>query len=225
MRLPSLPGPRDVWQLLERSADSVDQLLATVPRVVALVGEAERLLAVGPRVVALVAEAERVVAVVPRVVALVDDAERLLVDAGAVIDRIEGTRESAQAVADRTDVVVGRADALLRTLVPLNDRLKRLLDDLQPPLTSLQPVLERLAETTSPAEVDAMVQLVDHLPVIASTVETDIVPVLNTLGTVAPDLHDLLDVSRELNEMLGHVPGLSRIKDRVETQQAANGSG
>ena len=46
-------------------------------------------------------------------------------------------------------------------------------------------------------------------------------PVMTTLGTVAPDLHDLLDVSRELNEMLGKLPGLGRIKRRVEEEQAA----
>ena len=52
-------------------------------------------------------------------------------------------------------------------------------------------------------------------------VERDVLPVMTTLGTVAPDLHDLLDVSRELNEMLGKLPGLGRIKRRVEEEQEA----
>ena len=43
MRLP-VPGPRDVLSVLERGAGSVEQLLAAVPRLVALVGDAERLL-------------------------------------------------------------------------------------------------------------------------------------------------------------------------------------
>ena len=90
----------------------------------------------------------------------------------------------------------------------------------------LQPQLSlQLAETTAPHEVDAMVELIDHLPVLARKMETDIIPVLDSLSTVAPDLHDLLDVSRELNEMLAKIPGMGRVKDRVEKQQEEEGRG
>jgi hypothetical protein len=51
-------------------------------------------------------------------------------------------------------------------------------------------------------------------------VERDLLPVMRTLGTVAPDVHDLLDVSRELNGMLAKLPGMGRIKKRVDEQQA-----
>ena len=50
-------------------------------------------------------------------------------------------------------------------------------------------------------------QLIDHLPDLTERVERDVLPVMATLGTVAPDIHDLLDVSRELNEMLAKLPG------------------
>ena len=180
MRIPSVPGPRDVWQILERSADSVEQLLAAVPRALTLIGEAETLMA---------------------------QARRL-------VDGIEIASASAQSAVDR-------ADTLLESLVPLNDRLVKLLDTLEPPLTTLQPTLERLAETTSPQEVDAMVTLVDHLPALAEKMETDIIPILDSMGSVAPDVHDLLDVSRELNEMLGQIPGMSRMKRRIDDQQEA----
>lgn len=191
MRLPSVPGPRDVWQLLERSAESVEQLLAAVPRMIALLDQAERL--------------------VERTSVLLEDIER--------------TRAGADAVVRRTDQVVDRSEDLLVTLVPLNDRMATLLDALEPPLTGLQPVLQRLADTTSPAEVDAMVHLVDQLPGLADKLQAEIVPILDSLETVAPDLHDLLDVSRELNEMLGQIPGLRSLKKRVEEQQEEEGRG
>jgi hypothetical protein len=35
---------------------------------------------------------------------------------------------------------------------------------------------------------------------------------MQVLSSVAPDLHDLLDTSRELNEMLARVPGISRLR-------------
>jgi hypothetical protein len=49
--------------------------------------------------------------------------------------------------------------------------------------------------------------------------EAEILPILATFGTVAPDVRDLLDTTMELNEILGSVPGLGRIKKRVEERQ------
>ena len=168
---------------------------------------------------------ETLLGAVPRLLSLLDQAEEVLGRVGGLLDRIEETRQGADAVVARTDATVGRAEALVTSVGPLNDRLVALLDRLEPPLTQLQPTLDRLAETTAPHEVDALVELVDHLPAIAQKMETDILPVLDSLGTVAPDLHDLLDVSRELNEMLSQIPGISRMKRRIDKEQEAAGRG
>jgi hypothetical protein len=157
MRLPPIPGPRDVVNLAER-----------------LTG-------------------------------LLSAAERLLADVGSLLERIDATRAAADEVVARTDQTRARADALLERF--------------EPSLVRLQPTLERLAETTDPHEVDALVSLVDQLPLLAVKMEADVIPVLETLSTVAPDLHELLDVSRELNEMLAKLPGMGRIKKRVEERE------
>lgn len=211
MRLP-VPGPRDVWQLLERGGDAVEQLLGAVPRLVSLLDDAERL--------------------VVRAARLVDDidatrtaADEVVTRTNAVVSRADVTVTDAARTLEHTEPVVARSEALLGELEPLNRRLNVLLDSLEPPLTRLQPVLERLTETTAAHEVDAMVELIDHLPALANKMETDIVPVLDSLSTVAPDLHDLLDVSRELNEMLAKIPGMGRVKDRVDKQQEEEGRG
>lgn len=188
MRLP-VPGPRDVWQLVERGGEAVEQLLGAVPRLIALL----------------------------------DDAETIVARVGGLVGSIEETRAAADRVVARVDETVTRAEALVLTVGPLNDRLATLLDRLEPSLTTLRPTLDRLAETTSPHEVDALVELVDHLPSLARKMETDIVPMLDSLSSVAPDVHDLLDVSRELNEMLAQIPGLSRMKKRIDRQQEAEG--
>lgn len=147
----------------------------------------------------------------PRGLALLSGAERLLDDVDALLRRIEETRQGADAVVARVDETVTRADTMIVRL--------------EPPLTQLLPTLERLAETTDPSEVDAMVALVDQLPVLAAKLETDVIPILHTLTSVAPDLHDLLDVSKELNEMLAKLPGMGRLKKRVEEEQEAEGRG
>lgn len=166
---------------------------------------------------------EQLLAAVPRMLALIGQAEGLLERVDGLIDRIDRTREAADEAVRRTDGVVTQADGLLSQTAALVERLTPLLDRMEPSLIKLQPTLERLAETTDPSEVDALVALVDHLPILAAKMETDILPVLDSLGSVAPDLHDLLDVSRELNEMLGRLPGLGRIKRRVDEERAARG--
>jgi hypothetical protein len=69
------------------------------------------------------------------------------------------------------------------------------------------------------------VKVIDQLPRLADKLETDIMPILDSLNSVAPDLHDLLDVSRELNEMLAQVPGMGRMKRRIDEQQGRDGRG
>jgi len=114
------------------------------------------------------------IGLLPRVVRLLDDVEGL-------VARIEDTRQSADALVSRIGTTVDRVEE---------------------PIAVLQPVLERLAETTDEHEVDALVSVVDQLPQLSG--------ILRTLSTVAPDLHELLRVSVELNEMLAKVPFINR---------------
>jgi hypothetical protein len=214
MRLP-VPGPRDLLAVLEKGADQVEALLGAVPRVLTLLDQAEVLLV-------------RASAAIDQVEAVTRDAAGVVVHTNAVVDRAEalvgrsgGAVDGAEALVGRTDGVVDRAEVLVGDTDGLVRRLATLLALVEGPLTTLEPTLRTLADTTHPEEVAALVQLIDHLPELTTRVETDVLPVLSTLGTVAPDLHDLLDVSRELNEMLGKLPGLGRIKRRVEEEQEA----
>lgn len=214
MRLP-VPGPRDLLAVLEKGADQVETLLGAVPRVLTLLDQAEVLLV-------------RASAAIDQVEAVTRDAAAVVVHTNAVVDRAEalvgrsgGAVDGAEALVGRTDGVVDRAEVLVGDTDGLVRRLATLLELVEGPMTTLEPTLRTLADTTHPEEVAALVQLIDHLPELTTRVEIDVLPVLSTLGTVAPDLHDLLDVSRELNEMLGKLPGLGRIKRRVEEEQEA----
>lgn len=209
MRLP-VPGPRDVMSALERGSEQVEALLGAVPRMLALLDQAEELVA-------------RASTIVDRVEVVADAATAEVAKVGTVVDaatdevtRVGTVVGAAAAEIDRVETVVGGAAAQA-------DRAAALLDVLEPPLTTLQPTLQTLADTTHPEEVAALVTLVDHLPAVTEQFERDILPVLATLGSVAPDLHDLLDVSRELNEILGKIPGMGRIKRRVEEEEEDNG--
>jgi len=141
---------------------------------------------------------EQLLGAAPRVTSLLADVEQL-------VRRIEATRTAVDELVRRIDGTVARVTGLL--------------DRLEPPLTTLQPTLERLAATTDRHEVDALVALLDHLPRLVGQLENDVLPVLTTLSTVAPDLHDLLDSSRELSVLLGKMPGFGLVRKRVEDRQ------
>ena len=158
---------------------------------------------------------ETLLGVVPRLVTLLDAAEALVARVPPILDEIERVTADAAAVVVRVDGVVDQAESQVGRLTPL-------LDQLEPSLTKLQPTLERLADTTHPDEVAALVQMIDHLPELTTRLEKDILPIMGTLGSVAPDLHDLLTVSRELNDMLAKVPGLGRLKRRIDEEQGVD---
>ncbi len=208
MKLP-VPGPRDLFGALERGAGQVENLAGMVPRVVALLDQAEALLGLGPRVVAMVDRAEVLVA---RIATLLESVEVVAAAAAVEVAQVKGVVGQAQGAVDETHVVVSQARELVERLTPLLDRM-------EPSLTKLQPTLEVLADTTDPTEVAALVAMVDHLPELTHRLENDVLPIMGTLATVAPDLHDLLAVSSELNEIIGKVPGFGRIKRRVEEEQ------
>ena len=194
-----LPGPRDLVAFVSLVERSSEQLVALLPRTIELLGNAERLLRDGS--------------------ALVDRIETTRLEAQALVERTEVTRDRADELVTGLEPTTRRAVALLAALEPTAERAVALLESMEPSLLKLQPTLERLAETTDPREVDALVAMLDQLPLLAAKVETDVIPVLNTLTTVSPDLHDLLDVSRELNLMLAKLPGMDRVKRRVDEQQ------
>ncbi|MGY4719077.1 hypothetical protein [Naumannella cuiyingiana] len=140
----------------------------------------------------------------PRLLALLDSAEALIRRTDAVIDRIEQTQAGADALVARTGAVVDRADALTAAI--------------EPSITRLLPVLDRLAETTDVREVDALVGLVDQLPELTDSLRTDVLPIMKTLGSVGDDVHDLLLISARLSDMLSRLPGMGRVRRKVDEE-------
>ena len=157
-------------------------------------------------------QVEALLGAVPRALALLDRAETLVDGASSAVARVRTISEDAAAVVERARGVVDRAEVQVV-------RATELLDAMAPALITLQPTLDTLAETTHPEEVKALVGLVDQLPELTARMETDVLPILGTLGTVAPDIHDLLTVARELNDMLAKVPGMGRIKRRIDEEE------
>jgi ABC-type transporter Mla subunit MlaD len=177
-----------------------------------------------PREVAQLAERGRqaldhALALAPRAVALLDQAEALMKRVDALAAGIEEIDRQARALITKAQATTTAADRLVRQATALNGQLTPLVTAAEPALTKLVPIASRLANAVTPDDAAAAAQLINDLPEIVGKLNRDILPVLDTLGTLAPDLRDLLDVSKDVSELLGAVPGLGRVKRRIEDEQ------
>ncbi|MEJ7634030.1 hypothetical protein [Aeromicrobium sp.] len=222
MRLP-LGDPRDALALIARTPAMAEQVVLLLPRAIALLDSAEALLA-------------RVNALVDRIDTTRQSADRSIQRIDTTIDRaddaitrIDVTGNNADEAIERIDNTITHADGLvvrgaglIGSIEPTVERGEKMFATFAPALDRLQPVVDRISRTIDPDEVEAVVRLTDHLPDLVHRLETDLLPMMDTLRNVGPDVHDLLDITRELNAMLGKVPGMGRVKKRVDEQQERN---
>ena len=67
---------------------------------------------------------------------------------------------------------------------------------------------------TPPSEVDALITLIDRLPQLVTHLDEDILPVLETLGTVGTDVHDLVDTVQDMRQIVKGFPGSKLFRRR-----------
>ena len=79
---------------------------------------------------------------------------------------------------------------------------------------TLAPTVRRLAETMDAHEIEAMVTLVDRLPQLVTHLDEDVLPVLQTMGDVGTDVHDLLDTVQDLRQVVKGFPGSKLFRRR-----------
>jgi len=200
VRLPSVPGPADVLSAMGGVRDGIADALALVPRVGEAVGRMEEMLS-------------RVDGLLNRVDGLVDRADEAI----AAVARTQVAADGAITAVGRTtasaDQLLGRGDVLVGRIEPL-------VGDYVQPLADLAPSVRRLAETLEPHEVEALVRLIDHLPQLVRHLDEDIFPVLETLGSVGTDVHDLVDTVQDLRQVVKGFPG-SRLFRRRGAEEIA----
>ena len=200
MRLPSVPGPSDLLRAAGGVRDGVADALDLVPRVGAAVGRMEELLG-------------RVSGLLDRVDAVVDRAD-------AAIDGVARTQARADEAIERVGLTTSRADGTVAQTEELVGRLEPLLGNYEPALTALAPSVRRLAATVDPAEVEALITLIDRLPRLVTHLDEDILPVLETLGSVGTDVHDLVDTVQDMRQIVKGFPG-SRLFRRRGAEEIA----
>jgi ABC-type transporter Mla subunit MlaD len=194
--------------------DGVAEALALVPRLGAALGRVEGYL-------------DRVGVLLSRVDAVVDRADEAIAAvaatqarADAAIEGVDRTQAKADEAIERVGRTSSRADGVVERTEGLVGRVEPLLGDYEAALSSLAPSVRRLAATLDPTEVEALVTLIDRLPRLVTHLDEDILPVLESLGSVGTDVHDLVDTVQDLRQVVKGFPG-SRLFRRRGAEEIA----
>ncbi|WP_434743109.1 hypothetical protein [Micromonospora sp. SH-82] len=218
---------------IEETLDRTDRVVAeaeTAVRDVAVISVAattaiENATEVATAAARVVAEAQRVSTTAAEVVA---EAQRVSTTAAVVVEKAEQAASSAAAVVAEAGQVAGGAAAVVARAGAVTDQAAgtiaaaqgatvtatELLDAYEPTLRRGAPMANRFVEELSQEEVTAAIRLVDELPKLKEHLTADILPILATLDRVGPDVHDLLDVTRDLKLAVAGIPGLGMFRRR-----------
>jgi hypothetical protein len=101
----------------------------------------------------------------------------------------------------------------------LSMHAQELLDLYRPMLERAAPLTQKFVDDLAPEEIDAAIALVDELPALAHHLSNDVLPILETLDRVGPDLSELLDVTKDLRRAFEGIPGLAFLKRRGESKE------
>ena len=189
--------------------DEAVQLVADLPaRVEKLVGEAERL------VERVGATLDRVDSAVGRVEEVAERAGEVAEGADAVVGRVRQVADRADQVVERVIPVTGAAEGVLESVGATSAGAQALLEVFQPMTERGAPLLQHFIDEFSVQELHALIRLIDHVPQFTEHMETDIMPVLAKLDQVGPDVHELLDVLKDVRLAIQGVPGFALFRRR-----------
>lgn len=234
-----LPSPRAVVELSRYAVGQVVEsaaAAATIPvRVFQVLGQvelmvnrislaAERAEGLIDRAEAVVGEAEKTVdqtrVIVAAAALAVDEAATVAAGAASVVNGAAAVVDGAQEVSE------GAADAV-RGVVVSAAEAAALLTLYGPTLRKAAPMARRFVEELSHDEVTAAIRVIDELPRLRDHLANDVMPLLGTLDRMGPDMHALLEVTRDLNLAVAGIPGLRMLRrrgeDKVTEEEPENG--
>jgi hypothetical protein len=127
---------------------------------------------------------------VDRASRFLDEVARLVPRAAALLDAAEALLARADALADRVELTRSGAQAEIRRFAEL---------------------LDAVVDRVTPADLAAFARVARRLD--------DVVPAVESMASVGPDIRELTAVAKELDEIVGRVPGMGRIKRKVAEDQ------
>jgi hypothetical protein len=195
---------------------SIETLVA---RINAVVDRVERTLDRTDRIVTEAEEAVTEIAVISAAAtAAIEHATAVAHAAATVVREAEQVASNAGAIVGQTGTIVSRAGATVARAEATAATADELLGAYETTLRKGAPMAHRFVEQLTPEEIDAAIRLVDELPKLTGHLTSDVLPILATLDRVGPDIHDLLEVTRDLKLAVAGIPGLGLLRRRGESR-------
>lgn len=179
--------------------------------------------------------------------AVLDRVNATVTEADRAVERVHNTVGAADSVVGETEVLVGRAQPLLRfgedTIARVQpvveaslrqaafdpsraeemaQRVLAVVSYAERTVHLLQPLSDEVLASLDPHEIQAITAMIDTVPQVAESLRNDVLPVLASLDTVAPEIHEILEVAKECLEAFSGIPGfrfLQRRGDRDDNDE------
>ncbi|RSM61609.1 hypothetical protein DMH04_54055 [Kibdelosporangium aridum] len=132
--------------------------------------------------------------------------------------RVFGLLTAAEQAVRRANELVERTDAVVTSAEAAVEHARKVTVAAEEVIEATKPMV-RFAAEMSAHEVEAAIRLVDELPKLAEHMVEDIMPILGTLDRVGPDIHELLDVAKDVRQAILGIPGFNYLRRRGEDRQ------
>jgi len=224
----ALPVVPLVGSLLDVTRTVVERTVATATFAVSVPARAEALLdnveSLIRRVDAVVTEAADAVAQANAIIgstgSLVAQADAVAGQAQVIVGQVGTVAEQAQLIVGEVGTVAAQAQTIIESAGRSADLAGELLDTYEPLARKAAPLASQFVEELSPEEVHAAIVMLDRLPELADRMNM-IMPILGTLDTVSPEIHELLCVVKDLRQAITGVPGFNFLRRRGEDKENA----
>ena len=203
LRVDSTVG--DAEQLVRRVGTAVGDAEELVLRVDATADTADELVL---RIDSTAGAADGIVA---RVDTTVGEAGQLVERAAPLLEFVESTVASVRPVLEELLLEEGVRAEQAKFIAGRVTELLVVADDVA---TKLAPIAGRVADTVDSDDFEAVLEVIDNLPAIIQSVEKDVIPVIRSLDTVAPELSEILVVANNCLEALNGIPGFQMLRRR-----------
>ncbi|MFB9907711.1 hypothetical protein [Allokutzneria oryzae] len=127
--------------------------------------------------------------------------------------RLLGLLTATEEAVRRANELIERTDTVITSAEEAVEHARRVTAAADEVLQVTKPMLRFVTELSA-HEIEAAIRLVDELPKLAEHMAKDIMPILGTLDRVGPDIHELLDVTKEVRQAILGIPGFAYLRRR-----------
>lgn len=148
--------------------------------------------------------------------------DTLLDDVTVLMVRINSVVDSTQLVVAEAEATTRAADGVIRSASVASKTALELVELLEPVTRQSIPLARKFVDSIQDSEVDAAIEMFDHLPALVEHLEATL-PILATLGSVAPEIHELLGVTKDVRRAVIGIPGFGFFRNRGQVKLNEDG--